>query len=155
MAIKTQTTQLYIVKPGTTPAVVEVGQVTDISGIDAPISSVESTTLASDHREYTPGIAEPAAASFKVLFDPTDATQADLHALRNAGTELHWAVGLSDGDAEPALTTDAFDQTAIARSLIYFDGFMTTFDFGAAINGVVESTVGVQLTNRLQLVVAA
>jgi len=157
MAIKSQTTQLFIINPGQTPAVLEVGEVTDIKGIDAPISAVESTTLASDHRTYTPGIAEPATATFSVLFDPKDTAQATLHALRNAGTPLHWAVGFSDGAASPALVTDGdtFDNTAIARSFIYFDGFMTTFDFGAEINGVVSSSVGVQLTNRPSLVVSA
>lgn len=157
MAIKTQTTQLYIINPTQTPAVLEVGQVTDIEGIDAPISAVESTTLASDHRTYTPGIAEPASASFSVLFDPADDAQATLHSLRNAGTQLHWAVGFSDGEAPPAIVTDGdtFDNTAIARSFVYFDGFMTSFDFSAAINGVVASKVGVQLTNRPSLVVAS
>jgi hypothetical protein len=157
MAIKTQQTQLYIVKPGSPATVQEVGQVTSIKGIDAPISAVESTTLASDHREYTPGVAEPASASIGVLFDPKDTAQADLHALRNAGTELHWALGFSDGSASPALTSggDTFDDTAIARSFIYFDGFMTSFEFGAEVNGVVSSDVGVQLTNRPSLVVSA
>jgi hypothetical protein len=157
MAIKTQTTQLFIINPTEPAAVLEVGQVTDIEGIDAPISAVESTTLASDHREYTPGIAEPASATFKVQFDPKDSAQATLHSLRNAGTQLHWAVGFSDGSVSPTIddVSDGFDDTAIARSFIYFDGFMTTFDFGAAINGVVSSSVGVQLTNKPSLVVSA
>lgn len=157
MAIKTQETEVFIVKPGASPTVVKVGQITDITGIDAPISAVESTTLDSDHRTYTPGIAEPASASLKILFDPKDATQATLHQLRNAGTQLHWAVGLSDGGVSPALALDgdAFDDAALSRSFIYFDGFMTSFDFGAAINGVIESNVGIQLTDRPNLVVSA
>lgn len=157
MATKTQTSQLFIIQPGAEPTVTEVGQVTSISGIDAPISSVESTTLASDHRSYTPGIAEPATASFKILFDAGDEVQASLHALRNSGTILHWAVGFSDAQTTPKLATgtDTFDQAAGARSFIYFDGFCTTWDFGFEVNGVVESTVGIQLTNRPELVRAS
>lgn len=158
MAIKTQTTELFIIAPGSPGTVTKVGQVTDIKGIDAPISAVESTTLDSDHRTYTPGIAEPASATFTVQFDPDDASQATLHGLRNAGTVLQWAVGFSDGSVPPALDAGgggAFDDTAIARSFVYFEGFMTTFDFSAEINGVVSSSVGVQLTDRPSLVVSA
>lgn len=150
-ALQTQGSQIFVIDPSTTPAtVVEVGEVTKIDGIDAPISSVETTTLASDARRYRAGIAEPATASIGILFNPSSETQTQLHALRNAGTTLHWAVGYSDGEIEPALNTggDAFDVAAVARSFVYFDGFMTSWPFTFDVNSVVSSDVGIQLVNR-------
>lgn len=155
MAIKTQESQVYFIDPSTTPAtVVELVGVTKIDGIDAPISSVESTTLASKHRDYTPGIAEPSTASISILSDPSEDSQTTLHALRNAGTVLHWAVGSSDGTAAPALDTDgkAFKQDAVARTFLYFDGFATSWTHGYDVNGVATNEVGAQLVNIPELV---
>lgn len=151
MPIKSQQTQLYVILPGDTGSTVEaVAQVTDITGIDAPISAVDTTTLDSDHRTFIAGIAEPSAASIKLLRDPGQALQTKLHQARNAGKTLHWAIGLSDGPSvapTKALAGEGFDQAAVARSFTYFEGFMTSFDDGAEVNGVVSSTVGIQLVD--------
>lgn len=158
MAISTRSTQLYFIKPGAAPTVVKVGQVVSIKGIDAPISSVDSTTLDSDHRTFTPGLAEPGTATIGMLFEPGDDVQADLHALRNAGTILQWAVGYSDGKDDPVLDAandGEFDRDPLARSFIYFEGFGTSWEFGAEVNAVISTDVGIQLTDRPELVRAA
>lgn len=158
MALKTQESQLYFIDPSATPAeVVELKGLKRIDGLDAAISSVETTTLASDHREYIPGIAEPGTASIKMNYEPGDDSQTTLHALKNAGTTLQWALGKSDGTIAPELDTDgkSFKQTAVARTFLYFSAFPTSWASSFDVNGVEEIDAGAQLNDRTKLVAKA
>lgn len=147
MALATQQTQLYAIDP-TSQTVLTVGGVTDVSGIDAPISAIDVTDLGSDTRTFVPGVKEPAAATFTINFDPQDESQATLHQLRDQRKTLKWALGFSDGAVTPTADSggDGFAQSAVGRTFIYFEGFLTAFPFSANVNDKVTSQIGVQLT---------
>lgn len=158
MALRTQGTQLYTIDPES-GAVIEVGCVTNIDGIDTTVEQVEITCLAEQVREYMAGLATPGAASFGINFDPSDQTHTRLHALKVAGTTLPWAVGFSDGTADPTATLDSDNEYVFVvddnRSWIVFEGFMNSFPFSFQQNAAVTSTVGIQVSGEPAVIPAS
>lgn len=147
MALKTQGTMLYTIDPDT-DAVLTVGCVINIDGIDTTLEQLETTCLESPARTYIAGLATPGAASFQINFDPADASHVRLHELKVAGTTLEWAVGFSDGTATPTVDSNANFNLPTTRSWINFDGFMNSYPFTFALNSVVTSTVGIQISGE-------
>lgn len=62
MAVKTQGTNLYAMDPDTGD-VIDVGCVTQISGIDETLEQIETTCLGDDSRTYVAGLATPGTAA--------------------------------------------------------------------------------------------
>lgn len=147
MAIKTAGTVLYTIDP-LDDSVLIVGCVTSIDGIDTTLEQNETTCLSNTTRTYMAGLATPGAASFGLNFDPADDSHVRLHALKVAGTSLPWAVGFSDGTAPPTVDTDGDFILPTTRSWITFDGFMNSYPFSFALNAVVTSTVGIQISGE-------
>jgi len=154
MALKTQGTKLYTINP-TTFALITVGCVTSIDGIDTAIEQVETTCLESPARTYIAGLATPGSASFGIQFDPSDTSHTTLHAIKTAGTSLLWAVGLADGTAPPTVGTGGADDFDLptTRSWILFEGFMNSFPFSIPQNSVITSTVGIQVSGEPRIIV--
>lgn len=155
MAIKTQGTNLYAIDPDD-GSLITVGCVTSIDGIDTSIDQIETTCLGDTARSYVAGLASPGAASFGINIDPADASHVRLHQLKVAGESLNWALGWSDGTAAPTVDTDSsgayvFDLPS-TRSWLDFEGFMNSFPFSFAQNGVVQSSVGIQISGEPVLV---
>jgi len=147
MAIKSQGTMLYTIDPSD-DSVITVGCVTSIDGIDTQINQNETTCLADSTRTYTAGLATPGAATFGINFDPADASHIRLHALKVAGTSLRWAIGFSDGTAAPTFFTNGDFNLPTTRSWIEFDGFMNSYPFNFALDSVVQSQVGIQVSGE-------
>lgn len=147
MAIKTQGTMLYTIDP-LTDLVLEVGCVISIDGIDTTLEQLETTCLSSAARTYQAGLATPGAATFGINFDPADGSHVRLHALKVAGTTLPWAIGFSDGTAPPTVATAGEFDLPATRSWISFDGYMSSYPFTFALNAVVTSTVGIQISGE-------
>lgn len=145
MAIETQGTKLYVVDPDD-ESLIEVGCVTSIDGIDTSIEQIETTCLEDTARTYVSGLATPGSASFGINFDPSDTTHVRLHEMKTAGTTLNWALGMSDGTADPTVDSAGTFDLPTTRSWIRFNGFMSSFPFTFAANAVVQSTVGIQIS---------
>ena len=147
MARKTQGTMLYTVDPYD-DSILVVGCVISIDGIDTTLDQIETTCLSASARTYEAGLATPGSASFQINFDPADASHVRLHELKVAGTTLNWAVGISDGTTTPTVDTDGDFVLASTRSWIAFSGFMNSYPFSFALNAVVTSTVGIQISGE-------
>jgi len=147
MARKTQGTMLYTVDPYD-DSILVVGCVISIDGIDTTLDQIETTCLSSAARTYEAGLATPGSASFGINFDPSDASHVRLHELKVAGTTLPWAVGFSDGTAPPTVDSDGDFVLPTTRSWIDFEGFMNSYPFSFALNAVVTSTVGIQISGE-------
>lgn len=151
MALKTQGTMLYTIDPAD-DSVLVVGCVISIDGIDTTIEQVETTCLEASARTYIAGLATPGSATFGINFDPADASHVRLHQLKVAGTTLQWAVGMADGTAAPTVFVDSQgDGTFVfptTRTYIEFEGFMNSYPFTFALNSVVQSTVGIQVSGE-------
>lgn len=147
MAQKTQGTMLYTIDPAD-DSVLVVGCVISIDGIDTTLDQIETTCLDSPARTYVAGLATPGSASFQINFDPADASHVRLHELKVLGTELPWEIGFADGTAPPTVDSAGDFVLPSTRSWISFDGFMNSYPFTFAINSVITSTVGIQISGE-------
>lgn len=158
MSIKTQGTNLYAIDPDTCTLLI-VGCPTSIDGIDDSIPQIDVTCLDSPAREYVAGLAEPGTATFGINTDPTDPSHVRLHQLKQQGVTLQWAVGWSEApDVPPSIVTDSSGECVFApvddRSWILFEGFLNSFPFTFAVNDVVKSTIGIQISGEIEWVAA-
>lgn len=158
MSKKVAGTNLYAIDP-VNGAVIIVGCPTSIDGIDTTVEQIETTCISSTARTYEAGLATPGTASFGINTDPSDPSHIRLHQLKVAGTTLQWAVGWSETpDLAPTTEQDSAGEwvfvTNDARSWILFEGFMNSFPFSFALNDVVKSTIGIQVSGEPQLIPA-
>lgn len=147
MAQKTQGTMLYVIDPDD-DSVLEVGCITNISGLDSTLEQIETTCLSESARTYVAGLATPGTATFTINADSEDESHIRIHQLKKSGENLQWAIGWSDGVAPP--TVDAGPPVGFtlpaSRSWITFEGFMNSFSFDFSQNSVVTSSVGIQVS---------
>lgn len=157
MAIKTQGTNLYTIDPED-GSLLAVGCVTSIDGIDTTNEDIETTCLEDTARTYLSGLSSPGTASFGINVDTADASHVRLHQLKVAGTTLPWAVGWSQSATPPTTEQNSADVWVFVlptdRSFIEFDGYMNSYPFSFAQNGVVQSTVGVRISGEPVLIPA-
>lgn len=147
MAQKTQGTMLYVIDPDD-DSVLEVGCITNISGLDSTLEQIETTCLSENARTYLAGLATPGTATFTINADSDDESHIRLHQLKKSGDNLLWAIGWSDGVAPPTVDLGPpVDFTLpTTRSWITFEGFMNAFSFDFSQNAVVTSNVGIQIS---------
>lgn len=155
MTLKSQGSDLFTIDPDT-GELLDVGCITSIDGIDTAIDQIETTCLNDLARTYEAGLATPGAATFGLMFDPANVNHIRLHQLKTAGVTLQWAIGLSDGTAQPTTGTDSAGDDEFVlpptRSWITFEGYMNSFPFTFALNTMVTSTVGIQVSGDPVLV---
>jgi isochorismate synthase EntC len=146
MARKTQGTELYLINPNG-DVVVAVGCVTSIDGLDASRDQIETTCLESEDRTYEAGMKTHSAFTFGLNFDPADSSHTVVEELFQSGVEVAFAIGLSDGTADPTVdsTGSEFDLPN-TRTFVAFRGYVSSFPLSMPLNDVIRSTVGVQPT---------
>lgn len=150
MARLTKGTVLYTIDPAD-DSVLIVGCATAIDGIDTTLPQLQTTCLSDLAHTYVAGLAEPGTATFTINFDPEDASHIRLHALKVAGTTLPWAVGIGVGAAPTVAVDSAGDGSFVlpsTRAWITFDGFMNSYPFTFALNALITSTVGIQISGE-------
>ena len=155
MSVKTHGTDLWTIDPDT-HAVLNVGCITSIDGIDTSIDQIETTCLQDSARSYVAGLATPGSATFGINTDPSDATHVRLHELKIAGVTLSWAIGWSDGTTAPTAVLNSSGEYEFDvpedRSWLVFEGYMNSYPFSFAQNAVVTSTIGIQFSGEPVLI---
>lgn len=165
MTVKTQGTDLYALVPET-GEIIDVGCVTTIDGLDSTVDQIETTCLNGTARTYEGGLATPGNVSFGLNTDPADSNHVRLMQLKSAGTMLRWAIGWrqeaaivaglpGDPPTSAADSSGEFDFVLpTTRHWLVFDGYMSGFSYSFALNAVVTSTVGIQMSGEPVLVPA-
>jgi hypothetical protein len=142
-SLNVQGSNLWFRDPDT-DAIVEVGCVTNLSGLTASRDQLDVTCISDEARRFEAGLLTPGAASFSINFDPADPSHVRLHELYRAGTTLDWALGLSDGTAPPtAIDTNGNFNVPTTRTFITFEGYVSDFPW--------DLTVGAKVTNALSI----
>lgn len=149
MAKITQGSQLWFNDP--VEGVTLIGCVTTISGITAARDQIDTTCLDSTARTYEPGMLNPGNATFGINFEPSDASHVLLHDLYRAGTKVDWALGWSDGTSVPTLDSNSEFVLPTTRTWLLFNGYISELPFEFAINSVVTSTIGIQISDFPEL----
>lgn len=146
MAVLTQGTELFFIDPYDN-SVVKVDCITTLTGVTAGRDQIETTCLDSSARTYEPGMATPGQAQFGINADPSQQSHVRLHELYVAGTKIEWALGWSDGTADPTADSAGLFVLPDTRSWIQWNGYVSDFPFDFAINAVVASNLSVQISD--------
>lgn len=143
MAVRTKGTELWLLKPGSTPEIVKIGCPTGISGLGGAKSQIETTCLDSEEQEFVAGFAQPGAITVNLDFDPAKISHQELWGLSESGDEVTWVIGFSDGTAPPTATGGSLTFPA-TRTYIEFQGYVSDLPLDFALNDVVKSTMQIQ-----------
>lgn len=152
MSVLTQGTQLYVLRKGT---VSEVECITAFSPGSNPADQIEDTCLSEKFdRTYKRGLRTPGQASATLNADPKNASHVMLYNLSISDDEedqdLTFAIGWSDGEAEPTAAADdatgAVDGLVLpdSRTWFVFKGYVADFPFDFAANTVVSTSASIQ-----------
>lgn len=149
MAILAQGTQIYFIDPeydsnGAGLRVVECATTFDPGG--NPADQIETTCLEDTSRAYEPGLRTPGQASMTINADPRNASHVRLHQISETDPTpvMKWAVGWSDGTAEPTIDSNGDFVLPSTRTWYTFQGYVSDFPFSFAQNTVVTSNVTIQ-----------
>ena len=150
--LKTQGTELFLLDPDG-DVVLAVACVTSIDGVDITREVLENTCLEASTRTYEGGILTPGTPSFGLNFDPARTSHLRIEELLQSGVEVPWAIGCSDGTADPTVdsTGSEFDFPT-TRTYIAFRAFVTAFPFPFPANEILRSTITLQMSGPRALI---
>lgn len=145
MAILAQGSKVYFKDPETNQ-VVAVNCATAFTPGGAPADQIETTCLEDSTRTYQPGLRTPGTATLTVNFDPTDASHVRMYELsqQDPSPTLDWALGWSDGKAEPTVGSDGSLELPDSRTWYVFQGYLSDVPFDFSANTVVTSASTIQ-----------
>lgn len=148
MSIKTQGTDLYFIDPED-GSLVEIACTTSIDSAGATRAVFTIPACLSDTTGATsksPGELTPATLTFGLNADPTEPSHVRLHELLVEGTEeVKFALGWSDGTADPTVDSNSTFNLPTTRSWLTFSGFVSAFPFNFSANAVVATTASIEL----------
>lgn len=145
-SVKTQGSELWLIDTLTvpaTPAIVKMACPTGISGLGGAADQIDDTCLDATEKTFVQGLGSPGQVSVPFVLKPAQASHKLLFSLKDAGTNLDWAIGLSDGSAAPTLTTGAF-VFGTTRTYFAFNGYVSDVNIDVATNEVVRGTLTIQ-----------
>lgn len=148
MSIRTQGTDLYFIDPED-GSLVEIACTTSIDSAGATRGVFTIPPCLGDTSgaaSKSPGELTPATLTFGLNADPTEESHLRLHELLVEGTEeVKFALGWSDGTADPTVNSNQGFITPTSRTWLTFSGFVSAFPFNFAANAVVATTVSIEL----------
>ena len=150
MGMNAQGTKLYFIDK-VNEVIITVGCPIAIGGLDAARDQREVTCLEDSARKFEAGMKSPSAMNVTLNFDSSDPSHLRLKELYDAGETLEWAIGLSDGVADPEFDLSFNFDLPDTRSWLRYDGYISAFPFEFAIAASVVSALSVQLSGDLNL----
>ena len=149
MSVLTQGTQIYFIDPAfdsNGAGVREVECATTFTPGGNPADQIEDTCLSETTRSYRPGLRTPGQATMGLNADPENDSHVRLHELSETDPSpiLKWAVGWSDGTAEPTLDSNGDFELPDSRTWFVFEGYVSDFPFDFAANTVVTTQATIQ-----------
>ncbi len=145
MAVLAQGTQIYFIDPAD-DSVTAVECATTFSPGGAPADQIETTCLEDRTRAYMRGLRTPGQASMTINADPRNESHIRLHELSEDDTveSIKWAVGWSDGTADPTVDSSGDFVLPTTRTWFIFEGYVSDFPFDFASNSVVTTALTIQ-----------
>lgn len=143
-AVDSKGTELFLSADGA--AVVKFSCPTAITGLGGAGDSVDTTCLDSVEAESRRGFKRPGQINVPFILLPQDAShQQMLDDLDESGETVDWAIGLSDGTADPTITAGVWTLPS-TRSFVRFKGYVTDVNIDINTGEVVRGTLVVQRT---------
>jgi hypothetical protein len=132
-AIEAQGTKFYVSQTGSPPSFSAIPEIRSIGGPDGSAPTIDVTDLDSTAREYKLGLKDEGAFSLGIMYRPDNAVHQTLRDAWGDRTELQFRIDFTD------------DGTTRWE----FNGFVTGFSQTAAVDTVVEATVGIKITGAI------
>jgi len=132
-AITAQGTKFAYSANGSPPSWSDIPEIKSIGGPDGSAPTIDVTDLDSTAREYVLGLKDEGAFSLDINYIMTNAVHMALRAAWAARTLLLFRVTFAD------TTTTRWE----------FSGYVTGFSQKAAVDSVVEATVGIKITGSI------
>lgn len=106
--LKTQGTELFMLDDtGSPERVLKISNLTNIDGLGGSAGDIDITNFDSSAKEYLVGLLDNGTASFGLNLSPSNDSHQTI--LENAGgNRFSWAIGCSDGTADPTLSGGNF-----------------------------------------------
>ena len=145
MSIKTQGTKLFVIDPDT-DEVLGVDCMTQFNPGGAPADQLEDTCMEDTNgtRTYKAGLRTPGQATVAIKPDPANESHLRMFELSQGDAQnLDWALGWSDGTAEPTVDSNGFELPA-TRTWLTFNGYIADFPFDFALNALVDGSIAIQ-----------
>lgn len=132
-AILAQGTKFAVSVDGSPPSFSDIPEIRTIGGPDGSAPTIDVTDLDSTAREYVLGLKDEGAFSLGIMYIPANAVHAQLRSAWANRTRLAFRVTFTD----------------TGTTVWEFDGFVTGFSQQAAVDTVVEATVGIKITGAI------
>jgi hypothetical protein len=144
MSKLTQGTQVYFID--TDDSLVTVDCAVGFNPGGNPADQIEDTCLEDTSKSFKAGLRTPGQATLDINADPENASHVRMHSLSETdpSPELKWAVGWSDGTADPTVDSNGDFVLPTSRTWFTFQGYIADFPFDFTGNSVVKSTVSIQ-----------
>lgn len=132
-AILAQGTLFAVSQNVSPPSFSNIPEIRSIGGPDGSAPTIDVTDLDSTAREYVLGLKDEGSFSLGVMYIPANAVHQTLRNAWSDRTQLRFRVTFTD------TTTTVWE----------FNGFVTGFSQSAAVDTVVEATVGIKITGEI------
>jgi predicted secreted protein len=132
-AILAQGTLFAVSANASPPSFSNIPEIRTIGGPDGTAPTIDVTDLDSTAREYVLGLKDEGAFSLGIMYIPANAVHAELRAAWANRTEKRFRVTFTDS----------------GTTVWEFNGFVTGFSQNAAVDTVIEATVGIKITGSI------
>lgn len=132
-AVSAQGTTFAVSADGSPPSFSNIPEIRSIGGPDGSAPTIDVTDLNSTAREYILGLKDEGAFSLDIMYIPANAVHAQLRAAWAARSLMQFRVTFQDTNT----------------TVWEFDGYVTGFSERAAVDTVVEATVGIKITGSI------
>lgn len=145
MSMLTQGTKVFFIDPDDR-SLVQVECATAFNPGGNPADQLEDTCLEDFERSYKPGLRTPSTATLTLNADSANASHIRLYEVSqdNPPPTMKWAIGWSDGNADPVVDSNGDFNLPNTRTWFRFDGYVSDFPFDFQLNSVVTSDVIIQ-----------
>jgi predicted secreted protein len=132
-AILAQGTKFAVSANESPPTFSDIPEIKTIGGPDGSAPTIDVTDLDSTAREYKLGLKDEGSFSLGIMYIPANAVHTQLRDAWADRTELRFRVTFTD----------------TGTTVWEFNGFVTGFAQNAAVDTVVEATVGIKITGAI------
>jgi hypothetical protein len=148
--VKTQGTEIFFLDDysSSDDTVIKMACPTGVTGLGGPADQIETTCLEAVEKTYARGLGNPGQVSIPFNFAPDEVSHQLLFDLKDAGVEIAWLVGLSDGTTDPTTALGALVAPA-GRTSVGFVGYIADVNIDIATNEIVRGTLTVQRSGNV------
>ena len=132
-AILAQGTLFAVSANASPPSFSNIPEIKTIGGPDGSAPTIDVTDLDSTAREYVLGLKDEGSFSLGINYIPANAVHAQLRAAWAARTKLRFRLTFQD----------------TGTTVWEFSGYVTGFSQNAAVDTVIEATVGIKITGSI------